>query len=148
MILMSNEYQRGTSSRIHSVDAAALTVFYDTDCGFCSHSAAVLRKLDRHHRIDLMPLNQAAWAVADAPPEAQLLELMHARDGSGRWFIGGQAWLRIADELPLLRPIGWIGRLPLIRHLVEPVYAVVARNRHNLSRLLGDDACSIAPARR
>jgi predicted DCC family thiol-disulfide oxidoreductase YuxK len=131
-----------------SARALPLVVFYDADCGFCSHSAAVLSKLDRRGRLDLMPLDDAASAFHDAPPQEQLMELMHVRDASGQWFVGGRAWLRITDELPLLRPLGWIGRLPLVRHLVDPVYALVARNRHNLSRLLGDDACSIAPARR
>ena len=66
---------------------------------------------------------------------------MHVRDGAGRWSISGAAWLRIADAVPALRPLAWYARLPFIRPLVEPVYTVVANNRHRLSRLLGDDAC-------
>jgi predicted DCC family thiol-disulfide oxidoreductase YuxK len=66
---------------------------------------------------------------------------MHVRDAAGRWSIGGAAWLRIADALPALRPLAWFARLPFMRPLVEPVYAVIANNRHRLSRVLGDDAC-------
>ncbi|MEA2622336.1 MAG: DCC1-like thiol-disulfide oxidoreductase [Chloroflexota bacterium] len=69
------------------------------------------------------------------------MELMHARDAAGRWFVGGQAWLRIAELVPVLRPLGSLARLPLVRGFVEPVYAFVARNRHHISRLLGDDGC-------
>lgn len=128
--------------------ANPLTVLYDADCGFCSHCAAVLRALDRGGRLDLVPLTGAATRFPDAPPIEQLMDKMYARDESGRWFIGGQAWVRIADALPLLRPLGIVARLPLVRILVEPVYAVVARNRHNLSRLLGEEACAIQPAPR
>jgi len=125
-----------------------LTVFYDADCGFCSHCAAVLRAVDRGHRLDLVPLGRAATRFPEAPPTEALLDKMHACDAAGRWFIGGQAWIRVADAVPLLRPLAVVARLPLIRSLVEPVYSVVARNRHNLSRLLGDDACTIQPAPR
>lgn len=125
-----------------------LTVFYDADCGFCSHCAAVLRVLDRGGRLDLAPLTDAAARFPDAPRIDQLLDKMHSRDAAGRWFIGGQAWIGIADQVPLLRPLSFVARLPLIRDLVEPVYAIVARNRHNLSRLLGDEACAIQPAPR
>lgn len=139
MILVSNEYQMA---------APALAVFYDADCGFCTRSALILRRLDWLHRLEIVPLSQAAEVAPDAPPEGELLELMHARDTDGEWFIGGQAWLRISDDLPLLRPLGLVARLPLIRDLVEPVYAVIAGNRHRISRLLGDDACRVQPARR
>jgi hypothetical protein len=36
-----------------------------------------------------------------------------------------------------LRPIARLGRLPLVNQLVEPLYRLVARHRHRLSRLLG-----------
>jgi predicted DCC family thiol-disulfide oxidoreductase YuxK len=127
---------------------ASLVVFYDADCGFCTRSALILRRLDWLHHLEIVPLGQAHDVVPDAPPEAELLERMHARDADGEWFIGGQAWLRITDELPLLRPLGLVARLPLIRDLVEPVYAVIAGNRHRISLLLGDAACRVRPARR
>lgn len=139
MIPVSNEYLS---------TGPELTVFYDADCGFCSHSAAVLRALDRGGRLDVVPLTGAATRFPDAPPVEHLMDRMHVRARSGRWFIGGQAWIRIADGVPLMRPLGHVARLPLIRSLVEPVYTTVARNRHNLSRLLGDEACAIQPAPR
>lgn len=129
-------------------DAAELTVFYDADCGFCTRSALILQRLDWRHRLDLVPLAQAAEVAPDAPPETELIELMHARDAEGDWFKGGRAWLRISDEVPLLRPLGLVARLPLIRDLVEPVYVVIAGNRHRISRLLGEGACRTRPVRR
>ena len=124
-----------------------LRVFFDADCGFCAHSASVLRRLDSNHRLALVPLQRAAEVAPDAPELGVLLASMHVRDSTGRWSVGGAAWLRIADEIPLLRPLAFLARLPGLRRLVEPAYAVVARNRHRISRLLGDDACSIPQAR-
>lgn len=116
-----------------------LTVLFDSDCGFCTRSAGVLRRLDRARRLDLVPLQGAA--LKDAPPERLLIERLHVRDAAGAWSAGGAAWLRIAAAVPALRPLAWFAPLPFIRSLVEPVYAVIANNRHRLSRLLGDDAC-------
>ena len=58
-------------------------------------------------------------------------------DAQGRWTTGGEAWLRIMDLVPVLRPLALIGRLPGVRALVEPAYDLVAAHRHELGRLLG-----------
>jgi len=127
------------------VDARPLHVFYDSDCGFCTRSARLLRRLDRDHHLQIGRLADAA-AYADAPPPAQLAGAMHCRDRSGRWLAGGDAWLRIAEELPALRHLAWVGRFPAARWVVERSYRRVAANRHRLSRLLGDHECETGPA--
>jgi predicted DCC family thiol-disulfide oxidoreductase YuxK len=118
-----------------------LVALYDSDCGFCSHTAQVVARLDRRRRLRLLPLQRAAEVAPDAPPLPVLLASMHVRDRNGSWSTGGAAWTRIAREVPLLRPLGLIGGLPVVRDVVERVYAVVAANRHHLSHLLGHDAC-------
>lgn len=125
------------------VSGPNLQVFFDADCGFCAHSAAVLRRLDSKHRLALAPLQRAAEVVPDAPDIDRLLASMHVRDRAGEWRVGGAAWLRTADEIPLLRPLAFLARLPGLRALVEPAYSLVARNRHRIGRLLGDDACVV-----
>lgn len=121
---------------------ADLLVFYDADCGFCSWCAIALDRLDRGHRLHLLPLQSAAAAFDDAPPEPALLDMMHVRDAAGRWERGGAAWLRIAAAVPILRPLAVAGRLPLVRLAFEAWYRVIARNRHRLGRLLGLDGCT------
>jgi predicted DCC family thiol-disulfide oxidoreductase YuxK len=118
-----------------------MQVFFDADCGFCSRSAGVLRRLDRAGQLDLVPLHDASAVVPGAPSERRLLEGMHVRDHAGRWSVGGAAWLRIAQVVPALRPLRLLARLPFVRPFVEPVYGLIASNRHRISRLLGDEAC-------
>jgi len=79
--------------------------------------------------------------VAGAPSKEQLLATMHVVDADGRSAAGGEAFLRIAGLVPVLRPLALVGRLPVLRLLVQPAYELVAANRHRLSRLLGDVAC-------
>jgi predicted DCC family thiol-disulfide oxidoreductase YuxK len=119
-----------------------LVVLFDADCGFCSWSATVLDRLDLGHGLRLLPLQQAAAELDDAPPEEVLLETLHVRDRHGRWERGGAALLRIAAVVPLLRPVAAAGRVPLVRWGLEAWYRVVARNRHRLGRLLGLEACT------
>jgi predicted DCC family thiol-disulfide oxidoreductase YuxK len=118
-----------------------LTVLFDADCGFCSRTAEVLRRLDRHRGLELIAVQRAHLVRPDAPPEARLLETIHVRDAGGTWATGGAAWVRIAAAVPWLRPLSLVARVPLLDRLVEPVYRLVARNRHLLSRAFGADAC-------
>lgn len=124
-----------------------ILVLYDADCGICSRSSRFLRRLDRDRRLHVIPL-QAAANVADAPPMDDLLEALHVRDRHGHWSVAGAAWIRIAEELPLLRPVATVARIPVIRRFVEWTYDRVAGNRGRISRLLGDDACPIEPGMR
>ena len=118
-----------------------LTVLYDADCGICSHSAAVLRRLDSEHRLRLVPL-QAPGSLPGLPTQEELLAVMHVVDGAGRWDRGGAACLRIADAIPALRPLAMVGRLPFAGLAVEWLYVLAAHNRGRLSRLLGVESCA------
>ena len=119
-----------------------LIVFFDAECGFCCRCAAALERLDRANRLRLVPLQSAATALSDAPPTASLLETMHVVDGSGRWETGAEAWLRIASVVPALRPLAFIGRLPLFRSGAGRLYDLVSRNRGRLGRLVGAKSCT------
>lgn len=122
-----------------------MLVLYDADCGLCSRSAQALRILDARHRLELVPLQRApALAEPGLPPAAELREALHMRDGEGRWWTAGEATLRIAAAVPLLRPLAVVGRLPIISLAVEPGYRLLARYRDRLGRLLGAASCRFA----
>ncbi len=122
--------------------SAALTVLYDADCGICTHTARLLRRLDHGRRLDLVAL-QAATDLLEAPPIDALREALHVRDAAGRWTFGGAAFVRIGQELPVLRPVALVAALPGVRRLVEPAYRLVAGNRHRISGWLGLKACRV-----
>src|SRR6266542_3685226 len=91
------------------------------------------------------PTLQAAGEMARVPPLDVLLDAIHVRDEHGRWSVGGAAWTRIGQEVTVLRPLAFLAALPVIRTFVEWTFALVAGNRHRLSRVLGDDACQVEP---
>jgi predicted DCC family thiol-disulfide oxidoreductase YuxK len=128
------------------IEPIELTVLFDDDCGFCRQCALVLRRLDGRGRIDFVPLQAAATWLPGAPPQSALLASMHALTADGAWVRGAEAWIRIASIVPLLRPLAFVARLPLVRPLADSIYALVAANRHRVSRLLGT-SCRVPPGR-
>lgn len=119
-----------------------LTVFYDGDCDVCRCFAALLRRLDRARRLRLLPLQTAAAYTPSAPAREELAATLHVVDASGRWTVGGAALVRIGQALSLLRPLATLAELPFLRPVVETFYALVARNRHRIGRLLRLNGCN------
>lgn len=123
----------------HLPARARLIVCYDGECGVCLAAIERLRNLDGDERLQFVPAQRVATELpglaARIAPGA-LSSALHVVEPDGRWISGGEAVLRIAETVPRLRPIARLGRLPLVNPLVEPLYRLVARHRHRLSRLL------------
>ena len=113
-----------------------LTVLYDGECRFCTRTARALQRLDSRRALRFVPLQQARERVPGAPPRHALEASIHVTDERGAWWTGGEAFLRIADQVPALRPLASVGRLPIVRRAVEPAYRYVAAHRHQLGRLV------------
>jgi predicted DCC family thiol-disulfide oxidoreductase YuxK len=118
-----------------------LIVLYDRDCGLCTATARALRRWDRHERLELLPLQDAAAsmvpAVAAAGRELPLTAALHvveSRTGAVR--AGGDGALAIAAVLPG----GWVARalaaVPPFRWVVGIGYGLIARHRHRIGRWL------------
>lgn len=115
-----------------------LTVCYDGACPLCAESVARIRNLDRARRIRWVPYQDLATAdpaLAGRLASRDLGSALHVVEPDGSVRSGAAAVLRIAEVVPRLRPFARLGRLPVVRHLVEPMYGLVARHRHRLSRL-------------
>src|SRR5688500_1406961 len=117
----------------------SLTVLYDADCGVCTATARILRRLDRRGRLSMVPLQTATRA--DAPTFERLLDSLHAVDEQGRWWVGADAVIEIGRRIPTLRLFTVAVRLPFARPVIDATYRLITRNRHRLSRALGMSAC-------
>ena len=120
-----------------------LFVLYDGDCGLCSRTAQVLRLLDGGGgRLRLLPLQLAAAELgAAAPSVAAMTATLHAGVPGRGWSTGGEAALRIASAIPVLRSLAVVGSLPLLNRLVEPGYVLLASNRDRIGRIVGAERC-------
>ena len=121
-----------------------LTVLYDAHCRFCTRVAARLARMDRERRLRFVPLQMAA----DDRPEVR--ELASARDlaaslhvvgEDGSWASGGEAMIRIWEQVPAMAGVARLARLPVVEGLVEPVYRFVAGHRPWFGWLAGSRRC-------
>jgi predicted DCC family thiol-disulfide oxidoreductase YuxK len=128
-----------------------LLVLYDRDCGICVATVDRLRRWDRENRLELLPLQVAG---TDARPIVRRVATghplhaeLHVLDpSSGEVRSGGRAVLEIASRLPGGRVPAMLGRLPPAAWAIGVGYALVARNRHAISRALRlDTVCSVPP---
>ncbi|HEX9738937.1 MAG TPA: DUF393 domain-containing protein [Candidatus Limnocylindria bacterium] len=123
----------------HLPARARLIVCYDGTCAVCAVAVTRLRTLDRDERLRFVPAQRATSEFPDFAARIEpgaLSSALHVVEPDGRWVSGGEAVLRIAETLPRLRFVARLGRLPVVNRLVEPMYRLVARHRHRLSRLL------------
>jgi predicted DCC family thiol-disulfide oxidoreductase YuxK len=123
-----------------------LIVLFDGGCPLCRRSVRLLRTLDWLGALQFVDGTDATARERIAPglTEAALLVEMYVIDERGALFGGYEGYLRIARVVPLMWPIGLLGRVPGIRQLGRGAYRAVAANRIRRGRCT-DDLC--APTR-
>ncbi len=124
---------------------AIVTVAYDEDCGACRWFADNLRKLDRSHNLNFVPIQRADRQLLPVPKEERL-NAMHAITSDGRVYTGGAAVPVIARELPAGRILS--AATDLSPALTDRVYRAAAARRTTIGRWLGADACAVDPSRK
>jgi predicted DCC family thiol-disulfide oxidoreductase YuxK len=115
-----------------------VTVCYDGSCPLCRESVARVQAVYRGRRIRWVPYQDLAASdpeLAKRLGSRDFASALHVIDDDGSVRSGADAILRIAEIVPRLRLFARLGRLPIVNRLVEPMYGLVARHRHRLSRL-------------
>jgi predicted DCC family thiol-disulfide oxidoreductase YuxK len=113
-----------------------LLVFYDSKCGFCRRTVAILRVLDV---FDVLKPMAGVQEASSRSSYSEITDQMLARDvyaaGGDRIAAGYDAYAWIARRVFLLWPIAAIMHLPFATALGRRVYRRVADSRH----------CTLAP---
>lgn len=122
-----------------------IRVFFDSDCGICTWSARVGRRMDT--------LGQITWMgrdAAGAPPTGWTAEQLDAQrdgtlivdDGTRLWTRSGAIYRTLA-AMPLLRLLVWPMRIPGISHALDAAYDAFAARRHRFSAWVGMGMCGL-----
>ena len=122
---------------------AHLVVLFDGGCPLCRRSVRILRTIDWLDRLQLVDGTDATNRERIAPglTEAAVLVEMYVVDEKGSRFGGFEGYLQIARVVPLMWPLGVLGRLPGLRHAGRAAYRVIAANRIRRGRCT-DDLCT------
>ena len=107
-----------------------LTVWHDGSCPLCRREIALMRRLDRRHRIEFVDASGDATCPKD---RAELLARFHARE-DGRMLEGAAAFAAMWRAIPVLRPLGLAARNALLLAALERGYALFLRIRPALQR--------------
>lgn len=123
----------------------ATTVLFDADCGFCRWSADKIRAWDRHGNLRFRALQSSeADELLSAVDPSMRFASWHAVDAEGRVRSGGAAVSTVLRLVPFGSPLARLA--DLAPELTERIYAIVARNRDRLGRIVGEKACAVDPS--
>ncbi|ACL23249.1 thiol-disulfide oxidoreductase DCC family protein [Chloroflexus aggregans] len=107
------------------------TMLYDGNCRLCRSQASLVAAYDEYDQIELIDANSAEARARF--PEITLDEAMgqlHVVGPDGTIYRGAEAVRELLLQLPALRGLGELLRLPGALTLAQPVYEFVARNRY------------------
>jgi predicted DCC family thiol-disulfide oxidoreductase YuxK len=122
-------------------------VLYDEDCGFCRWSLDRLLRWDRRGLLRATPIQseEGDRLLADLSEEDRLASWHLVTPGGGR-YSGGAAAAPLARLLPAGAPVALLAEA--FPRTTDRLYRWVARNRAELGRRLGEEACAVDPSRR
>jgi predicted DCC family thiol-disulfide oxidoreductase YuxK len=110
-----------------------LTIWYNGACPLCIREIALMRRLDWRGAIDFRDVSPPD---AVCPLDRQLLlARFHASD-DGVMLSGAAAFAAMWRAIPLLKPLGWAARNPVILRLLERLYIWFLRIRPRLQSAL------------
>ena len=117
--------------------SAALTLFYDGKCAFCTGEMMRLAGWDRHQRLDFVDIAQPGF---DPAPLGLALEDLNREMASQT--AQGQVLIGVDSMLAAYTLVGkgylvWPLRVPGLRQVLAFLYRQFARHRYTMSRLLG-----------
>jgi len=111
-------------------------VYYDGECGVCTRLAKVLRGFDVFGNLELINFRERG-ALAGLPAsmtKSALDQRLHILDSNGAMRSGWSACIRIAQRVPALAALGFLGTAPGIRRLGDPLYDRVAAHRKDFAK--------------
>jgi len=128
-----------------------LLVVFDGECGLCQAARRWAEERDRQGHLRFVPYQDADLArLAPGLTPALAARSLYVIATDGQRYRGARAVFVTLRSLPgAWGLLGYVGALPPVSLLAEPVYRLVARHRTRLSRWLGLAQCRLeAPTKR
>ncbi len=112
-------------------------LIYDDNCHICNLGVEKVKKLDKARLIRLVQLsNPQVPPNIKLPSKEEMQKQMYLFSPDGEVFKGAEAIARMMTIFPDSKIAGKIASFPLFRPIARLIYAVVAKNRMKLSKLI------------
>jgi predicted DCC family thiol-disulfide oxidoreductase YuxK len=124
-------------------------VFFDGDCPLCIREVNLLRRLDRHGRVQFTDIAGPEFVAAVTPEEhADFMARIRGRLPDGTMIEGVEVFRRLYAAVGFGALVA-MTRVPGLSQLLDLGYRVFARNRLRLTgRCAPDGSCAVpAPTR-
>jgi len=124
-------------------------LFFDADCGFCTHFARWLAPILQRRGLATAPLQDPRVAALLGMSRDGLLRELRFVLSGGHQYGGADAVLAVAREIWWARPLVWLAKIPGVPSLLHSMYHRVAGQRscaaanRSASELPRD--CSLSP---
>lgn len=116
---------------------AALTLYYDGLCPFCTIEMDRLRRWDKHGQLGFVDISIGGFDPSHLGATMEQLNLeVYSQTDQGQVLAGTES-IFAAYRLVGRGWIVWPLRVPLLRQFLSWLYRLFARNRYRMSRLLG-----------
>ncbi len=105
------------------MEKPSIEVFYDGNCPVCRLEVELYQKfgdLTAIKWVNIVSLED--HLLPDGKDRDELLNRFHVRDERSDWHIGVDAFARIWRQLPVLRHIAFVFRVPGLRQLAQLGY--------------------------
>lgn len=112
---------------------ANLIIWYDGACPLCVREIALMRRLDWNRSIDFQDI---APDTATCPLDRQLMLARLYASENGEMLSGAAAFAAMWRAIPLLKPLGWLAKNPVILDILERLYVRFLKIRPRLQKLL------------
>ena len=119
------------SKRRQNSVASKVTMYYDEDCGFCLKMCLILREF-------LLPDSVKILRAQQHPDIYPIMERENSwviTDGQGKSYTHWSAMAFLFTQSWLLKPVGWIMKLPPFMWLGNQVYHWIANNRGTMGNI-------------
>lgn len=118
-------------------------MLYDGHCVFCKAQMQNLSRFGKRGALD--PISFQDEGVLErfgGLTHAECMVAMHLVTPDGRVFVGMEAAVRAVLTRPILGAFAWLYYAPGLRHLMDALYAWIAKRRYAISgRASPNDGC-------
>ncbi len=112
-------------------------LIYDDSCPICLAAMDKLRRVDTLGLVEPVPLSDPRLPHGKSlPPQHELKNAIHLFDNFGGMYRGADAVSKLMSLFPQSAWLGKVLHWPGVRQVARSFYALIARNRLRLSRVM------------